>query len=491
MWGVAAAAPAEVAATPVTAQPAVDTPVASARSAETTMTPQAKKKVRRPGKPQAVTANAGHERLTVRWKKPTSNGGARIRGYRVQLRELDGTWTTVRTTKAKARSHVLTGLDNGNPYTVRVAARNAKGYGRSSKARAVLPTSLDVSIRGTHGCAVVPNGTVRCWGLNPSGQLGDGSTDDSVSPVQVSDIDDAVAVGVGVAHSCAVLGDGSVWCWGSNGTGALGVDSPSSSAVPVQAVGVTGAVDVVAGDGHTCALLESGAVWCWGFGADGQLGRGDFNSTSTPGAASAITDATSIAAGSRHTCAVVGTGRVRCWGANTSGSLGLGGLFNLPRNAPVLVPDLLGASRVGASENTSCAVRTAGTVACWGDNLGGGLGNGETATSENTATEVLTLTDAVSVTVGRFHTCALRTTGDVSCWGSNVFGQLGLGDISAAITPTPTVGVGKAVQVEAGGANTCARTRVGTLLCWGDTALVGTTVDPLTQTGVPVRPDGF
>ncbi len=75
--------------------------------------------------------------------------------------------------------------------------------------------------------------------------------------------------------------------------------------------------------------------------------------------------------------------------------------------------------------------------------------------------------------------------------GSNVFGQLGLGDTSTAITPTPTVGVGAAVQVEAGGANTCARTRAGTLLCWGDTAFVGTTVDPLTQTGVPVRPDGF
>ncbi len=179
MWGVVAAAPVgDVEATPVTVQPAIDAPAASARAADARATSQATRKVRRPGKPRAVTATAGHERLTVRWKKPTSDGGARIRGYRVQLRQPDGSWTTVATTKAKARSRVITGLTNGTTSTVRVAARNTKGYGRSSVARAVLPTSLDVSIGGSHGCAVVPDGSVRCWGLNGSGQLGDGSTDD-------------------------------------------------------------------------------------------------------------------------------------------------------------------------------------------------------------------------------------------------------------------------------------------------------------------------
>jgi alpha-tubulin suppressor-like RCC1 family protein len=157
----------------------------------------------------------------------------------------------------------------------------------------------------------------------------------------------------------------------------------------------------------------------------------------------------------------------------------------------VQLSGVVAASSIGASEYTSCAVHGTGGVQCWGDNLGGALGNGETGTSENTPTTVLGLTDAAAVTVGRFHTCALRTNGAVSCWGSNVFGQLGLGDNSEAITPTATVGVGKAVQVEAGGANTCARTRAGTLLCWGDTALVGAVVDPATQTGVPVRPVGF
>jgi alpha-tubulin suppressor-like RCC1 family protein len=460
------------------------------RAAEANVIPQAKKKKRKPGKPQEVTATAGHQRTTVRWKKPASNGGSKIRGYRVQLRQPDGTWETVSTTKAKARSRVVTGLDNGSTYKVRVAAKNAKGYGRTRSARVVLPTSLDVSILTTHGCAVVPDGSVKCWGLNDAGQLGTGNTDDSVTPVEVVGLDDAVAVGVGTAHTCAVLGDGTVWCFGGNATGALGVAPSTSSLVPVQAEGVTGAIDVVAGDGHSCALLESGAVWCWGFGAQGQLGRGDFDTDSTPAPVAVITDATSIAAGLRHNCAAVGNGRVRCWGGNASGALGLGGSFNLPRNQPVLVPDALGVTMVGASTNTSCVVQSSGAVKCWGDNLDGALGNGETGTSENTATPVEGLTDAVSVTVGRFHACALRTSGAISCWGSNVFGQAGNGGNSSTLLPTPTVGVGTAVQVEAGGANTCARTRAGSLLCWGDTNFVGAVVDPA-DAGIPVRPDGF
>lgn len=459
---------------------------ASAGVTESVLMPQAK-----PSKPTKVTAKAGDRRITVRWKKPASNGGKPVTGYTVQLRAPGGDWTTVKTTGPAARSRVLRGLTNGTVYKVRVGARNADGNGKFSAAvAAALPTSLHVAIGLGHVCAVEPDGEVACWGANEAGQLGTGDTTPSTTPAAVASIDSAVAVTAGWSHSCALLRSGQVWCWGINSSGELGNPETDPAMTPVRVPGVADAIAVVAGASHTCALLESGQIWCWGWGAHGQLGRGVFESSATPAAVTGITSARAIAAGDRHTCALVSRGRVMCWGENAFGQLGLGGFFNSSKNTPQYVPGVVGASAISAGSNTSCAVITAGAAKCWGDNLSGGLGNGETGTEENSAVDVIGLTGATSIAVGRFHTCAVRTTGRVLCWGSNVFGQIGNGGKDMVDGPTATVGSGKAVQVAAGGNSTCARTRSGVMRCWGDTALVGTVVDA-SQVGVPVRPDGF
>src|SRR5207253_335143 len=134
--------------------------------------------------------------------------------------------------------------------------------------------------------ALLPNGTVWCWGRNDEGQLGDGTTLGRPAPVQVAGITGALAVSGGYHHTCALLSDGTVQCWGRNLEGQLGDGTTTSSATPVRVGGVTGAVAVSAGILHTCALLSNGTVKCWGaVGPNndfGQLGNGATTGSSTP-----------------------------------------------------------------------------------------------------------------------------------------------------------------------------------------------------------------
>ena len=127
-----------------------------------------------------------------------------------------------------------------------------------------------------HTCALLSNGTVQCWGSNGRGQLGDGTTTQSTTPVTVSGITNATAIAAGAGHSCAVLATGTVQCWGWNSYGQLGngttTDSPTPT--PVTVSGITNATAISAGGIYTCAMLASGTVQCWGFKGSGQLGDG-------------------------------------------------------------------------------------------------------------------------------------------------------------------------------------------------------------------------
>jgi len=188
---------------------------------------------------------------------------------------------------------------------------------------------------GDHTCAVLDSGSVKCWGDNWSGQLGDGSTiDDSNIPVDVLGITNAVDISAGGAHTCAVLDSGSVKCWGANWSGQLGDGSTSyENNVPVDVVGISDAISISAGNRHTCALLSSGAVKCWGDNEYGQLGDGStIWYSNVPVDVVGINDAISISAGDDHTCALLSSGAVKCWGNDHYGQLGNGifGYSNVP-----------------------------------------------------------------------------------------------------------------------------------------------------------------
>src|SRR5437870_1241152 len=260
------------------------------------------------------------------------------------------------------------------------------------------------------------------------------------------------AVAAGGYHSCALLGDGTVRCWGRNVDGQLGdgtvanpATGPPGSSTPVQVSGITGAAAVIAGGYHTCALLADGTAWCWGRSDDGQLGNGARASASTPVPVTNLTGVTAMTAGFYHTCALLPNGPVWCWGRNDEGQLGDG--TTLGRPAPVQVAGITGALAVSGGYHHTCALLSDGTVLCWGRNLEGQLGDG-TTTSSSTPVRVGGITGAVAVSAGILHTCALLANGTVKCWGAvgpnNDFGQLGNGATTGSSTPVTVTGTGVA-----------------------------------------------
>src|SRR5437762_1895507 len=201
-----------------------------------------------------------------------------------------------------------------------------------------LTTATRVVTGDSHTCALLGDGTVQCWGVGDSGQRGDGTFNNiSTVPVAVvgmggaGHLTNAVAVAARGYHSCALLGDGTVRCWGRNVDGQLGdgtvanpATGPPGSSTPVQVSGITGAAAVIAGGYHTCALFADGTAWCWGRSDDGQLGNGARASASTPVPVTNLTGVTAMTAGFYHTCALLPNGTVWCWGRNDEGQLGDG-----------------------------------------------------------------------------------------------------------------------------------------------------------------------
>ncbi len=323
---------------------------------------------------------------------------------------------------------------------------------------------------GAHTCAAI-GGLVHCWGYNGSGQLGDGSffSNDILVPVQVVDITNAVALGAGESHNCAVLATGAMRCWGSGDNGQLGDGSSTTSASPLAVSGITTAIGVSGGSNHTCAVLSAGGVRCWGLNGFGQLGNGTNDNAVTPVTVSGIATATAIATGSNHSCARLSNGTVRCWGSNFVGALG-NGTFN-DSNTPVTVSGITTATGVGASGDTSCAVLSGGGVRCWGDNSSGQLGNGTTGGNSNVPVAVSNITTAVAVTAGGLHGCARLSDGRLRCWGGNGDGQLGNGGTSGSNVPVDVIQTGFATAVAAGGSHTCALRADSAALCWGSNGL--------------------
>jgi alpha-tubulin suppressor-like RCC1 family protein len=311
--------------------------------------------------------------------------------------------------------------------------------------------SLQVSPGDRHTCAVLVDGRVKCWGKNDFGALGDGTLTDSPTPVVVVGISNAVAVAAGNDLSCAALADGTIKCWGSS----------STVAPPFTVPGFTEATTVTLGQGHLCSIGKSGALRCWGNSNQGQVGAGTFAPANAGVAPQGITTALSVSAGSIHTCAVLGNGSVSCWGLNN--------FADLSSNVPVAV-GLPGATAVGSGSIHTCARLAGGTVKCWGNNGGGQLGNGGTADSISPV-DVLGITNATTVSAGRsVHSCAHLAGGMIKCWGANQFGQVGDGTSSSTngvLTPTAVLGITNAVTVSVGGYVSCAPLTDGTLKCWG------------------------
>lgn len=403
---------------------------------------------------------------------------------------------------------------------------------------AISISTAQIAGMGLSTCAVISDGTIKCWGNNTYGQLGDGSNTNSSVPVTVSGISNATKVSVaydqsaGYAHACAALSDGTVKCWGYNNKGQLGDTTTNNSATPVVASGISNAIDVKVSGGHSCALLNDGTAKCWGYNHTGQVGNGTTSvpGVSTPTLVSGLTNAVKIVLdeySSSGSCALLNDNSLQCWGSHSRPSFGgscitatcavantftaytgindfgigdsvcsvmndntvkcVGGnnygslsaddinsVYGTPWAGirPTIVRGISNIAEL-TTGGSNCARLNNGEIKCWGPTSGALLGYGS-ATGPVYAPvslpSVAGINNAISVDAGGSHNCAVLTDNTVKCWGSNSYGEIGHGGGAGATAYTPAVvtGINNAAKVNLGYSHSCALLSDSSIKCWGN-----------------------
>ncbi|MEY4667883.1 MAG: hypothetical protein RL518_582 [Pseudomonadota bacterium] len=317
-----------------------------------------------------------------------------------------------------------------------------------------------IGVGNSFSCALLMNGQVRCWGDNSGGQLGNDSVGSSLSPIPVLDapagdpLTGVSSLSVGSTHACVVMESGGAKCWGVNSSGQIGDGSLFSRVIPVDVSGWTANVLAIeAGHNHSCLVTQgANVVYCTGQNAWSQLGDGTSNDTTTPVMVSGLSSAVDANAGGLHSCARLTGGALYCWGDNSLGQLGDG--TNTLRSTPVQINSPgTEVERISTGALHTCGIikTTPGgqsEVFCWGRGADGQVGDG-TATQRDIPTALSPrVLGAVDVSSQLNHSCAWMGQCSVKCWGLNSNGQIGNGtttdahspvDVSiCTVDPTPT-----------------------------------------------------
>jgi alpha-tubulin suppressor-like RCC1 family protein len=350
-----------------------------------------------------------------------------------------------------------------------------------------------IAAGGAHTLALQAGGSVWAWGNNASGQLGDTTTSTRSTPARVLNplspdgfLGAVTSITAGTSHSLALEDSGTLWSWGLNSSGQIGDGTTVQRTAPVhvQAVGIAGVTAIAADGSHNVALTQTGLVAAWGGNLLGELGNGDYDGEMLPVGVTGVGSAVALAAGGSHTLALQPDGTVWAWGNNANGQLGDG---TLAGPTPVKVRDpldpsgfLTGVVVVAAGGSHSLALTSSFTVVAWGNNAAGQLGDG-TTTERTEPVRVKDpsdptgwLTGVVALAAGGSHSLALRSDGTVVAWGNNAFGQLGDATTTQRQTPvpvkdpsSPTGWLESVTAIAAGGSHSLARKADQTVSAWG------------------------
>jgi hypothetical protein len=325
-------------------------------------------------------------------------------------------------------------------------------------------TARDVATGNGHSCAI-SDGALYCWGGNDRGQLGLGHTESRPSPQRVGGEDDWVQLTAGRGHTCAVRAAGELYCWGGNERGQLGLDDNRPRTTPTEVPLPRQTRRVHTMNDHTCAILDDDALYCWGGNSEGQLGLAEQTDVLAPARMEPEGAWREVACGQGHTIALLDT-EVYGSGRNTGGELGMGA--GAPGQLRAFASADAGAwTRITAGQNVSCGLRPDQTLWCWGRNLHGELGTGDL---EMRAEPTLISGDRrwLDLDVDTFHGCAIAAPGELHCWGRNVEGQLGTGDLVNRPTPYIASEESDWAAVAVARFHTCGLRGDGTVWCAGE-----------------------
>jgi alpha-tubulin suppressor-like RCC1 family protein len=313
-----------------------------------------------------------------------------------------------------------------------------------------------VSAGGRHTLAARTTGVVDAWGDNTEGQLGNGTTlNISLVPVRVLGLTGVIAVSAGDKHSLALKSDGTVWAWGDNSRGQLGDGSVTDRATPVPVAGLTNVVEIAAGGQFSLARRSDGSVRGWGANDGGQVGDGTAGDRLRAVGLVGLPPVTQIAAGERHALALAFDGRAFAWGRNSLGELGDG--TTTTQAVPVPVSVLTGITHIAAGSALTVAV-SGGRPFWWGMCEQGVVYQEDAACDlvSGPGPHEAAVTGVSAVAAGSHHMMAVTANGAVFTWGENTAGQLGDGSTTSRIHGARILAANDTVQIDGGGQHTVA-----------------------------------
>lgn len=391
------------------------------------------------------------------------------------------TWTSSGAAASVDGDGVVTGVDSGSvTITATVGQLEAS-------ARIEVDRFIAIRAGAAHTCAVTSTGAGYCWGDNAHGELGDGTVEQSSVPRLVSGGHVWARLTPAANHTCGLTRVGEIYCWGDNVRGQLGTGNVQASTVPAPLYGGGTWVSVQAGGMATCAVADTGDGYCWGAGGHRQLGDGGSDDQVAPVLVTGGHSWSEIRAGFVTSCGVASGEAGYCWGSGDYyGQLGDGSWER--KATPSAISGGMAWRHIDLGWWHSCGLDADGQIFCWGSDEFGQLGDGPLTTGSDVPSPVQGAQEWAMVTAGALHTCAVTSAGEAFCWGRGVFGQLGNGTPTEVLVPSLVSGGHVWSAVDAGSEHTCGLTTDGAPYCWGENSKGQITGDGRSSVPVKITP---